>query len=277
LENFRRLLAQVPLVIVVDNGSDGESAKVVAAAGELAGVHLILNGSNLGIATALNIGIRHALQTGCQWVATFDQDSSIPDHFFENLFQAYNVSPAPERTGMIAPGKWSAQSDIAPKPDHFGDALYSFVTGAITSGSLTKAGMFETVGFYDDALFIDYVDADYCLRLQKMGFKILSATSVVLAHELGTKQTRKLLGFQLSFRIHAAWRYYYIMRNRLVLYRRYFTTFPLWALRDAKGLLLMELGRIIILENRRRQKLYAVFQGFRDGLRGNTGRHPDFP
>jgi rhamnosyltransferase len=85
-----------------------------------------------------------------------------------------------------------------------------------------------------------------------------------------------VLGLKVSFRIHTAWRYYYIVRNRLVLYRRYFTTFPRWTLHDARWLVL-EFGRIVILENGRRQKLYAVFQGLRDGLRGNTGRHPDFP
>ncbi|MEI8290831.1 MAG: glycosyltransferase family 2 protein [Verrucomicrobiota bacterium] len=276
VKNLRQLLVQVPLVIVVDNGSTGSSVKVVAAAGELAGVQLIRNESNLGIATALNFGIRQALLAGYQWVATFDQDSSIPECFFTELFRAYYACPAPERTGMIVPGKWLAPVSFRAEPASAQDALFTFVAAAMTSGSLIKAEMFETVGFYDDALFIDYVDADYCLRLRKKGFKILSATSVILAHELGTKQTRNLLGYSLCFRIHVAWRYYYIVRNRLVLYRRYFTTFPRWALRDARWLML-ELGRIIFLEKGRRQKLFAVFQGFRDGLRGKTGRHPDFP
>jgi rhamnosyltransferase len=276
LENLRRLLAQVPLVIVVDNGSDGASAQVVAAAGALAGVQLIRNGANLGIATALNLGIRQALQTGCQWVATFDQDSSIPEHFFEGLFQAYHQCPLAERTGMIVPGKWLAPAAEPSPPPPSKEPLFKFVRASMASGNLIKTEIFKSVGFYDDTLFIDYVDADFCLRLQKCGFKILSATTVVLEHELGTKQTRNLLGFRLSFRIHAAWRYYYIMRNRVVLYRRYFPTFPLWVLRDARGLS-WELPRIILLENGRKQKLCAVFQGICDGVRGKTGQHPQFP
>jgi rhamnosyltransferase len=276
LENLRRLLAQVPLVIVVDNGSDGASAQVVAAAGALAGVQLIRNGANLGIATALNLGIRQALQTGCQWVATFDQDSSIPEHFFEGLFRAYRQCPAAEQTGMIVPGKWSALAAEPAPPTRSEEPLFTFVTASMASGNLVKAGIFKSVGFYDDALFIDYVDADFCLRLQKCGFKILSATTVVLKHELGTKQTRNLLGFRLSFRIHAAWRYYYIMRNRVVLYRRYFSLAPRWVLRDAVWLLL-ESGRIIILEEGRRAKLNAVFRGIWDGVRNNVGWNAYFP
>jgi rhamnosyltransferase len=275
LENLRRLVRQIPKVIVVDNGSDGATAKLVESAGTLAGVHLIRNGSNLGIATALNIGVRCALQSGSKWIATFDQDSAIPEHYFDQLFRAYEMCPRSQSVGMIVPGVWAAPDAMTNKK-HPVLPAWSFVRGAVNSGSLVKAEVFETAGFYDDALFIDYVDMDFCLRLQKCGFKILSATSVVLEHELGTKQTRNLLGFHLSFRIHTAWRYYYIMRNRLVLYRRYFAAFPRWALHDASWLLL-ELGRIFCLESGRGNKLSAVFRGMADGLRGKTGRHPEFP
>jgi rhamnosyltransferase len=100
--------------------------------------------------------------------------------------------------------------------------------------------------------------------------------SVLLEHELGEKQTRNLLGFKLSFRIHTAWRYYYIIRNRLILYRR-FLTFDLgWVFHDVRWLIL-ELGRILFLEHGRGEKLRAVFHGFKDGLAGRTGRHSTFP
>jgi rhamnosyltransferase len=278
LDNLRKLSEQIVDIVVVDNASDGVSAKWVESAGRLPGVTLIRNSSNLGIATALNIGICHALQTGRQWVATFDQDTLIPPRYFEQLFEVYELCPARQNAGMIAPGhwSWSELNHTSAAKKYSTEPAWSFVRAALNSGSLIKTEVFESAGLYEDGLFLDYVDVEFCLRLQKKGFKILSATPVVLQHELGIKQTRNLLGFHLSFRIHAAWRYYYIMRNRVVLYRRYFGLFPLWVLQDVKGLLL-EMGRIIFLENGRRQKLHAVFQGVRDGLRGNTGRHPNFP
>ena len=67
---------------------------------------------------------------------------------------------------------------------------------AIASGSLVKAEVFGVTGFFDEAMFIDYVDTDFCLRLQKNGFKILSVASVLLEHELGQRQTRNLLGLK---------------------------------------------------------------------------------
>ena len=274
-DNVRRLCDQVAEVILVDNGSEGVSARSVESAGKMPGVHLIRNGSNLGIAAALNIGIRHALQFKRSWIATFDQDTAIPEDYFEQLFQAYRICPDSRNVGMITPGGWT---EIGASTAHAQPAkpAWTFAQGAISSGSLIRAGIFGLIGFYDDALFIDYVDTDFSLRLRKYGFKILSAPSVVLEHELGAKQTRRLLGFQISFRIHAAWRYYYIVRNRLLLYRRYLTFSPLWVLYDARWLLL-ELGRIIVLEGERQSKLHAVFHGIKDGLRGRIGRHPNYP
>lgn len=276
LENLRKITDQIPEVIVVDNGSDGESAKTVEMAGSLPGVRLIRNGSNLGIATALNIGIRCALESGCQWIATFDQDSAIPEHYFEELFHAYNACPMPEKIGMIAPGQYSAQGTSAKKTTNSGKPQFSFVKAAMSSGNLIKAELFATAGFFDDALFIDYVDVDFCLRLQKNGFKILSATSVVLNHQLGTEQIRRFPGFQLSFRVHTAWRYYYILRNRVIVCRRYAFMFPRLILWHAIWIPL-ELVRIACLEKERLVKLSAAFRGIWDGLCGKTGRNADFP
>ncbi|MDE3066957.1 MAG: glycosyltransferase family 2 protein [Verrucomicrobiota bacterium] len=275
LDHLHRLSSRVAEIILVDNGSGGSSLQFVESAARLPGVELRRNGSNLGIATALNMGIRRALSFGRPWIATFDQDSAISENYFEGLFQAYETCPASRNVGMIVPGGWGEPRARAGKPQPARGA-WSFVRGAVNSGSLIKAEVFSTAGSFDDALFIDYVDTDFCLRLQKCGFKILSAAGVFLEHELGEKQTCRGPGFQISFRVHTAWRYYYIVRNRLVLYRRHLAVSPLWVLRDAAWLVL-ELGRILCLEKGRKSKLPAAFRGLCDGLRGRTGRHPSFP
>lgn len=275
LDNLRRLCNQVAEIVLVDNGSSGAAARFVESAGKLPGVRLICNETNLGIAAALNIGIRHALQSGRSWVATFDQDSAISEHYFEQLFTAYAACPSSPSVGMIVPGGWGDPRRAVRKETRAPTA-WSFVPGAVNSGSLIKTAVFPATGFFDESLFIDYVDTDFCLRLQKSGFKILSATAVFLAHELGEKQTCRWLGLPISFRSHAVWRYYYIVRNRLLLYRRHALRFPRWFLHDA-GWLLLELGRILCLENQPGPKLRAAFRGFMDAVCGRTGRHPEFP
>jgi rhamnosyltransferase len=275
LENLRCLRRQANTVIVVDNATSGNSASLIEEIGQMPGIKLIRNDANLGIATALNIGIRHALESGAAWIATFDQDTAVADDYFKLLFEGYDVCPQKDTVGMIVPGGW-VETRATARRKSSSDLIWSFVRDSMNSGSLIKAEILSQTGLFDDALFIDYVDMDFCLRLQKCRFKILSATTVLLEHELGEKQTRTLLGIKLSFRIHTAWRYYYIFRNRLLLHRRYLTFAPGWVLHDA-GWLIMELGRMILLEHGRGAKLRAVFQGFKDGLRGRQGRHPEFP
>jgi rhamnosyltransferase len=153
---------------------------------------------------------------------------------------------------------------------------FCFITAAPNSGSLIRADVFTSAGFFDEAMFIDYVDVDYCLRVQKNGFRILSVSGVVLGHELGTQESRNVLGRRISFRVHTAWRYYYIMRNRVVMYGRHGRSFPRWMLHDAFWVIL-ELGRISCLESDKLRKLRCALHGLWDGLCGRQGRHPLFP
>jgi rhamnosyltransferase len=272
LENMRRLSEQIDQIFVVDNYSAGASAQVVEAVEKLPGIKVIRNASNLGIASGLNIGIREALKTGVDWIANFDQDSAITADYFKNLLHAYELCPEAKCVGMVVPLGWSAP--IA-KVMRIGAPVWSFVMGANTSGSLIKSEVIRKVGLYDDELFIDFVDMDYCLRMKKHGFKVLKAMQVVLHHELGSKQTRKVLGVKISFRDHTAWRYYYMMRNRLLMYRRFFTVSPLWICADI-GWFFYGMAQLCI-EPDRWKKIQAMRSGFFDALRNRSGRHPQFP
>src|SRR5271168_4239515 len=81
LENLASIRAQVDSLIVVDNGSTQDALSGMRRASAEAGFTLIENGTNLGIATALNLGVREAQRQGCDWVALFDQDSVLTDGF----------------------------------------------------------------------------------------------------------------------------------------------------------------------------------------------------
>ena len=67
---------QVQFVVIVNNGSDQRLLALLREPCQQLHIHLIENGCNLGIAAALNIGIRWALARHFKWVIFFDQDSS---------------------------------------------------------------------------------------------------------------------------------------------------------------------------------------------------------
>jgi GT2 family glycosyltransferase len=44
----------------------------------------------------------------------------------------------------------------------------------MSSGNLLNLAAFKQVGAYNESFFIDYVDHEYCLRLKKKRFSILT-------------------------------------------------------------------------------------------------------
>jgi rhamnosyltransferase len=143
----------------------------------------------------------------------------------------------------------------------------------MTSGSLIKASAFLKTGLYDEAMFIDYVDFDFCLRLWQQGYKLIRSCRSGLLHHLGSLEAYSFLGFPITITSHNAVRRYYIMRNRVIMYRRYAVAFPFWVIKDFLWLCL-DLTKIIVFEHDKSAKLRHAFKGLRHGLAGITGPLP---
>jgi rhamnosyltransferase len=103
LENILKVLAQVQGLVVVDNGSNADELAPLRVASQTLGFQLIENGENLGIAEALNQGVRSAKSKSYPWVVLFDQDSGITDGFVHQLFAAWKSHPERERVCSIHP------------------------------------------------------------------------------------------------------------------------------------------------------------------------------
>lgn len=267
--NLERLISQVAEVVVVDNGSGTTTTELLRIIETELGIRVIRNERNLGIAAALNVGIKHAIVGGYQWVATFDQDSEVTPGFFDGLLAAYQNCPDREHVALIAPQLFYPESNeseltqTGPLPE------FAPIRSAITSGSLIRADVFIKVGYYDEPMFIDYVDYDFCLRLQTKGFGLIRANRVLLHHRLGAAENHTLLGRKISIKSHSAWRRYYITRNRVIVYRRYGLRFPGWCLHDF-GWFFLELGKILVFEQSKIAKLRNILKGLWHGLLGKT-------
>ena len=79
--NLLQAHAITDLVVVVDNGS--QNLSFVRESVRAAGTELIALDENRGIAAALNIGIRRALDAGKEWILTLDDDSFPQSNILE--------------------------------------------------------------------------------------------------------------------------------------------------------------------------------------------------
>jgi rhamnosyltransferase len=268
-KNLKHLNPQAATVVLVDNGSDARSTGLFRRIEEELGIQIFRNQKNLGIAAALNTGIRYAIARGYRWVATFDQDSTVTSDFFKAMLLAYDAYPCKNQVALIAPVLCVSTEEVDRLRLSASGSKVSLTRTAMTSGSLMKTSIFASAGLYDEAMFIDYVDYDFCLRLGKRGLKLIRAHDAFLLHRLGASESHSLMGIKLSIKTHSPWRRYYIMRNRVVVYKRYAFSAPLWCLHDFIWIFI-ELTKILLFETAKGAKIRNMVKGLADGLAGRV-------
>jgi rhamnosyltransferase len=269
VENLTKLRAQIERVIVVDNGSTEAELAWLRAASRTVGFELIENGENLGIATAMNIGIRRGEALGSRWVFQFDQDSCVTDGFAEAMVSAFESSPADLPLGILVPLYQDKRSGEAMAATLEPDGRLESV---MTSGSLMRMKTLQQYGLLRDELFIDGVDHELSLRLRAAGFRLAECASAVLLHSPGTPSSFRVIRkrpFQSAN--YSPVRRYYQERNKIWLVRRYWRTFPDFCKRQFR-VSAKEGAKIVLFEGDKVRKLRYFLWGWWDGLRGRTGR-----
>ena len=64
-------------------------------------VTIINNSTNVGLASALNIGILEAKKQGAEMVALFDQDTLLPDHFLQDMLKYINTYQGKKKIALF--------------------------------------------------------------------------------------------------------------------------------------------------------------------------------
>jgi len=85
------------------------------------------------------------------------------------------------------------------------------------------------VGGFEEKLFIDFVDHEYCFKIKMAGHRILQTSSSILLHRIGEAKLEKL-GLFVNLR-NQSWRHKKILSNQkwIVLYKKYFFSSPYFA------------------------------------------------
>jgi rhamnosyltransferase len=270
-ERLRNISEQVDRVIIVDNGTTGRAASTIAGVlGVNQQFEAIKNPENFGVATALNQGVRRALQYGYPWIATFDQDSRPSPHMVERMLECWERGHDRERVVLIGPEVEIRNYLPTTQPSARTEG-WEEVNHVITSGSLIARQAFETAGYFLDSLFIDYIDIEYCLRLRDRGYKVMQVKNAVLYHKLGDIVRQKFLWKTVYPSQHPAIRRYYQFRNTVILDKLYKKKFPEWC--KTNRIILIKLAFIMLMyEKDRARKLLQIVRGTWHGLRGRVGR-----
>lgn len=267
--NINSYVDQVDIVFAIDNTEQGQNNdKIRNSLLENPKIIYIANRENLGIAAALNIGANHALQAGYSFLLTMDQDSAASPTLVADLTDGTHGFVIGE-IGILSPFH-SIKTDPCPPTDKTVQVLTAW-----TSGSLLNLSAYLKTGPFTEKLFIDFVDHEYCLRLNLEGYKILKVNKAILTHNFGIdlKRHRFLWKHPVASN-HSALRRYYITRNRFYIASQFHKKFPDF-FRDDLILFFKEIAVIFLFEKDVFRKYKMILRGFYAYKRGILGKYQD--
>lgn len=264
IKNIQCTANQVDRLYLIDN-SEKTSQGLIDQCACLANIVYVSNKQNLGISKALNIGAQRATKEGYRFLLTMDQDSKPEATMVEALVDM--VSSLNSTNLAIASPFHSIKID----PDPPENIKYEKVLTVWTSGSLLNLDIYNIVGPFNEDLFIDYVDHEFCLRLSSLGYEIYKVYNALLKHEIGCDiKKNRIFGLSLITSNHSALRKYYITRNRLYVLKLYRKKFPVFFLADIKRMIGDFIG-ILLYEEDKFNKFKMMIKGYLDYKRNKLG------
>jgi rhamnosyltransferase len=275
------LAAQVGRVVVVDNASPGPEVRTACAA--RFGVDWLPLPENRGLATALNEGIAYARTLPqVSHVLLMDQDSVPEPGMVATLKAALQHLSGSTRVAAVGPRYRDPREEgdasfvrirfpFNHKAACGGDCDQVACDFLITSGSLIPLTVLEAVGGMDDGLFIDNVDLEWCFRAKGCGYALFGVCAARMRHHHGAER-RRLPGVARGIVVHPPARLFYMMRNRVLLYRRPYTP-KRWIAQDLPRVV-VKLLLFSLLVAPRRANVRSMLSGLRAGVRGQTTAPP---
>ncbi len=208
LEAIATYAGVVKTLYVVDNSP--EPSAVLSDLQVLTQTRVLSSGRNMGIAAAYNLAFHHAHRDGHRWLMTMDQDSSFDaeekrgmlDHFYR--YRTGNL-------GIYTPlHNQKLLSSLPPQSK----------VSVMSSANIVNIEAALRIGGFDEKLFIDEVDHDFCFRMKSAGYLILEDQEVYVHHRLGKRDplTNKVY--------YSSGRLYYMARNYLYIAQKYKKHYP---------------------------------------------------
>ncbi|MGQ9843952.1 MAG: glycosyltransferase, partial [Spirochaetota bacterium] len=258
-------IQHVNTLYIIDN-SDNKNNLIIKRLTQLSDKCVYIdNGGNQGIANALNVGAKLAIKNGAKWLLTMDQDSKFEKHDIENYLKCIINYKDIHNVAIFAPNRDIKQVKV------IGNACSKIKKYAvITSGNIINLDMFTLVGGFDENLFIDEVDHDYCLRCNQLG-EIIQFKNIQLIHQLGKEKLVDFFFFTIKITSHPPMRHYYAMRNLVYMIKKHRKNHKLWIIQRV-FIVLKTLIMAMVFDKYKFHRFCYIYRGIKDYLLNNMGK-----
>lgn len=285
IDSLRALLSQAQTVVIVDNDSRYDIAAIIRHLDQTFHdrIKLIKQHQNGGLGKAFNTGIAFARDLKADFVLLMDQDSIPEPDMLDKLYRAYSdLTNHGIVVGAVAPCyRYPASTQLSQfvRVSRFGftriapcrDTAHPIRTDfLISSGSFISIQTLSQVGGMDESLFIDHIDTEWCFRAQSKGFAMFGVYDAVMQHSLGDKQIRFWCGRWRNIPVHQPFRYYYMFRNSLLLWRRDYMP-SAWKRADMLRIFYVFVFFALLSPNRK-SNFHMMIDGLKDGFSNRSGK-----
>ncbi len=211
---------------------------------------------NYGIGKALNVGVNKAIEDGCDYVLTMDQDSKFSNNLIDEYLKYVNESIAILSPNYIIDRKKNKQYKEKTNTMYW----------TMTSGSLLSIKAYKKIGNFKEEFFIDAVDYEYCLRARANGYKIIQVNSAYLLHNPGITKEKKILFFNYKYGYMSPLRLYYQIRN-LSCIAKEFKSYRSYLV------IIMKLAKIFLLFDNKKEFLKMFKKARKDFKNNKYGKY----
>jgi rhamnosyltransferase len=255
IDNIKSYQPYIKELLIIDN-SPSLSTSIASIEENFSNTILLSSSTNLGISKSLNLALDYAKSKNYSWLLTMDQDSYFDKVEIEKFFSLFRqvrkkdlaiFSPLHNKA-FLKEGKTYNSKEL-------------FV---LTSGNIINVQKAFSIGGFNEKLFIDEVDHEFCLRLKKRGYIIFQNQNSYLNHTLGEKHGN------LNVNLYPSSRIYYMVRNYLYIRKKYKREMPLFFEKRDIYLLKFFLKQFYF-SKKRIKYIFMLYRGIKDYKNSKMG------
>jgi rhamnosyltransferase len=258
-KNLLSYLNEFQFIYINDN-SNNENILIKDLSYRYKNIIYKYNNNNLGIAKSLNLICHDAIKDNNKYILILDQDSKILNFKYNKLINSHILIN--DKVAIIS---------LSFSETNFNDNLYEKDI-VLSSGSILNLNIWSKMNGFEEKLFIDEVDHDYCLRILNNKFLIIGTSRKYIEHKVGFIKPHKILYIKnILVSYHNPLRTYYCFRNSNYIIFKYLFTNKLFVLNRILNLC-KEIYFSLFVYTEKKQHFFFMCLGLIDFIRSKYGK-----
>lgn len=255
LKNIEDYANKVNITLILDNSLENNLEKINKHVDvDMKSIIYWHFDENIGLSKAMNKGLNYLKDNGCDWALTMDFDSSFNNNILD-VYREYIKKHNCNDVAILAPQFNYSRHPATSKK------TYTQRSWVMLSGNYHNLQIFSKMGGFLEDLFVDGLDIEYGLRVNKKGYKIVECGQAILNHKPGTEYNVKFFNHTMfRYGKHSPKRYYYQAESLAFIIKNYRTLHEI-------ELYLWKFSKIFLFFDNKKMYIKEFIKGTRSGLK----------